>query len=92
MAYEYKVLSPWAEADLIPFKGISARLTDLAGKKIGMFCNSKGASRPVNTEVAKKLKERFPTSEISFYSAGETLRLYKWQVRTRIDLSNGRWG
>lgn len=69
---KYEVLSPWAEADPIPFKGISPRLDNLEGKKIGMFCSSKGAARPVNNVVARKLKERFPTSEISFYGARET--------------------
>ncbi len=72
MDHDYEVLSPWAEADPIPLKGITPRLNDLAGKKIGFFCSSKGAARPVNNTVARKLKARFPTAEISFYSATET--------------------
>ena len=31
---QYEVLNPWAEADPIPLEGISARLNELAGKKI----------------------------------------------------------
>lgn len=64
----YKVLSPWAEADPIPLRGLTApRLTDLAGKKIGLLCNTKRAARPISTVVERKLKERYPTAEISWY-------------------------
>ena len=31
--YQYEVLSPWAEVDPIPLRGISPRLDTLAGKK-----------------------------------------------------------
>ncbi len=65
---QYEVLSPWAEADPKPLKGLTApRVTDLVGKKIGLLCNSKRAARPVMAVVEAKLKERFPTSEISWY-------------------------
>jgi hypothetical protein len=63
----YQVLSPWAEADLIPLRGISPRLNALAGKKIGLLGNTKRAARPILNVVEGKLKERFPTSEISYY-------------------------
>ena len=64
----YEVLSPWAEADPIPLRGLTApRLTDLAGKKIGLLCNTKRAARPVATVVEAKLKEKYPTAEISWY-------------------------
>ena len=42
----YEVLSPWAEADPIPFRGISPRLGTLEGKKIGLLANSKRAAAP----------------------------------------------
>ena len=65
---QYEVLSPWAEADPIPLRGLTApRVTDLAGKKIGLLCNAKRAARPISTVVEGKLKERFPTSQISRY-------------------------
>jgi hypothetical protein len=64
-------------------KGISPRLVDLSGKKIGMFCNSKGAARPVNNVVAKKLKEKFPTSDISFYTASETFTTTQMEGKDR---------
>jgi len=65
---QYEVLSPWAEADPIPLRGLTAlRLTDLAGKKIGLFASSKPVSQRILSVVEKKLKERFPTSETSSY-------------------------
>jgi hypothetical protein len=48
-------------------KGISPRLAGLAGKKIGLVGNTKRAARPILTVVERKLKERFPDSEISRY-------------------------
>ncbi len=66
----YEVLSPWAEADPISLKGLTApRVTDLAGKKIGLLINDKRAAPPVRTVVERKLKERFPTCETSWYNA-----------------------
>ena len=65
----YEVLNPWAEADPIPLKGLAPRVTDLAGKKIGLLCNNKRAA-PLILNVAERiLKERFPTSEISWFRA-----------------------
>jgi hypothetical protein len=70
MNSQYEVLSPWAEADPIPLKGLTApRVTDLAGKKIGLFINDKRAAPPVRAVVERKLKERFPTCSTSFYNA-----------------------
>jgi len=63
---QYEVLSPWAEADPVPLRGISSRMTDLNGKIIGLFSlDYKLASRPVLSAVEKQLKERFPTTELS---------------------------
>ena len=65
----YEVLSPWAEADPKPLKGISPRLTDLADKKIGLLCNNKRAAPLILNVVERILKERYPASEMSwFYS------------------------
>jgi hypothetical protein len=61
----YEVLSPWAEADPIPLKGLAPRLTDLAGKKIGLLCNNKRAA-PLILDVAERiLKQKLPKTEIS---------------------------
>jgi len=65
----YEVLSPWSEADPIPLQGLSPRLDDLAGKKIGLLCNNKRAA-PVILEVAERLlKEKYPTAETSYFHA-----------------------
>ena len=61
----YEVLSPWAEADPIPFRGISPRIESLAGKKIGLLRNTKRAALPIMHVLEKRLKERFPTVEFT---------------------------
>jgi len=66
---EYEVLSPWAEADPIPLKGLAPRVTDLAGKKIGLLCNNKRAAPLILKVTERILKERFPASEISWFRA-----------------------
>jgi hypothetical protein len=63
MSNQYEVLNPWAEVDPMPAKGISPRVNDLAGKKIGFFLNHKRAAPLITTAVERKLKERFPTVE-----------------------------
>jgi hypothetical protein len=65
----YEVLSPWSEADPIPLQGLSPRLDDLAGKKIGLLCNSKRAA-PLILEVAERLlKEKYTTVATSYFYA-----------------------
>ena len=65
---EYEVLHPWAEVDLIPVRGITPRVTELADKTIGLYSlNRKPASRPILTVVEKQLKERYPSSKISWF-------------------------
>ena len=66
---QYEVLSPWAESDSIPPRGISQRLETLAGKKIGLFINTKRAAKPMAAAIAKRLKEKFPTSETSLFAS-----------------------
>jgi hypothetical protein len=63
----YEVLNPWAEADPKPLRAINSRLTSLAGKKIGLLCNSKRAAKPIITVVERKLKEMFPTAETTWF-------------------------
>jgi hypothetical protein len=76
---QYKVLSPWADVDPVPLKGISPRVADLAGKKIGLLSNRKPAAGPILTVVEKKLKERYPTIETSWY---EALKISVPQIET----------
>jgi hypothetical protein len=66
---KFEVLSPWADADPIPFRGISPRLDSLAGKKIGLFVNSKRAAMPISKAVDSRLKEMYPDIQtIVFHS------------------------
>jgi hypothetical protein len=68
MDSQFEVVNPWAEVDPIQFRGLTAaRLTDLAGKKIGLFASSKPISKRIMTAVEAKLKARFPTVETSWY-------------------------
>ena len=67
--YQYIVLSPWAEVDPIPLRGISPRVDTLEGKKIGLFANFKRAARPIQSYVQKKFKERFPDCETSLFDS-----------------------
>ena len=67
----YEVLNPWSEVDPIPLRGISPRVTNLAGKKIGLFRNFKLAGKRMLTVVERILKERFPTSEIIWFESIE---------------------
>ena len=66
---QYEVLSPWAEVDPIPPRGISPRVNSLAGKKIGLFYNMKRAAKPIQAYIEKKLKERFPDCQTSYFEA-----------------------
>ena len=66
---QYEVLSPWAEVDPIPVRGISPRVNTLEGKKIGLFANFKRAARPIQAEIEKRLKEKYPECEISLFDS-----------------------
>lgn len=64
---QYEVLSPWAEVDPIPLRGISPRVDNLSGKKIGLFVNYKRAARPIALSLEKRLKSMYPRSEIRYF-------------------------
>ena len=68
---QYEVLSPWAEADPKPLKGISPRLDNLSGKKIGLFANYKRAALPIAGSLQKRLRTTFPDSKVSIYHSAE---------------------
>ena len=63
----YEVLSPWAEAGRVPLKGLTPRLSDLAGKKIGLLRNGKRAAEPILTVTEKLLRNKFPTTEFIWF-------------------------
>ena len=85
MSGQYEVLSPWAEADPVPLKGITPRLNDLSGRRIGLFSNSKRTSRPILAAIETRLKERFPDCETTWYDAWETYNLPYWVVQVESD-------
>ncbi len=64
---QYEVLSPWADVDPIPLRGISPRLDNLAGKKIGLFANFKRAAVPMAESLEKRLKTMYPGIQTSLY-------------------------
>lgn len=65
----YEVLSPWAEADPVPLRGISARAADLSGKTVGLFSNRKRAAVLTLTEVEKALQDKFPGLKTEWYES-----------------------
>jgi hypothetical protein len=64
---DYEVLSPWAEVDPVPARGLLPRVTDLNGKTIGLFAFFKQHAPMVMQEVERQLKERFPKAKFSHY-------------------------
>lgn len=64
---QFEVLSPWADADPIPLRGISPRLSSLAGKKIGLFVNPKRAAMPMAQAIDRRLKAMYPDVQTTIY-------------------------
>ena len=63
-ATQFEVLSPWADADPVPLRGISPRIQTLAGKKIGLFINPKRAAMPMAESIEKRLRAMYPDVQI----------------------------
>jgi hypothetical protein len=63
----FEVLSPWAESDPIPLKGLAPRLTDLKGKRIGLLRNNKRSAEPILNAASRLLKEKYPDLEFSWF-------------------------
>ena len=66
---QYGVLNPWAESDPVPLKGISSRLENLDGKKIGIFRNFKQGADQIGITIGEKLKERYPGVETILFDS-----------------------
>ena len=64
---QFVVLSPWADVDPIPLLGISPRISNLAGKKIGLFVNPKRAAMPIAESIQKRLGAMYPDIQISIF-------------------------
>jgi hypothetical protein len=68
---QFEVLSPWADVDPIPLRGISPRLSSLAGKKIGIFVNPKRAAMPIAESIIARLGSMYPDAQtIIYHSVG----------------------
>jgi hypothetical protein len=63
----YEVLSPWADADPVPYRPISPRINDLNGKTIGLFCNTKRVAEPTLKVVEDRLKKKNPSVNITWF-------------------------
>lgn len=63
----YEIMSPWAEADPAPLRGISPRPETLAGRKIGLYSNRKRAAELTLRAVERELLERYPDARTSWY-------------------------
>ena len=64
---QFEVLSPWADIDPIPLRGISPRIESLSGKKIGLFVNPKRAAMPIAESIDKRLKTMYPDVQTIVY-------------------------
>ncbi len=82
---QYEVLNPWAEADPIPLRGISPRVTELKDKTIGLLFSTKRAARPILTVVQEKLKERFPTLKFIWFPFDWYLDIAETKDKARLD-------
>ena len=78
---QYEVLSPWAEVDPVPLRGISPRVDSLAGKKIGLFANYKRAAMPIAEALQRRLESMYPDSTVSLYHST------RWNV-TEVETDN----
>ena len=68
---QFEVLSPWADVDPIPLRGISPRIESFAGKKIGLFVNPKRAAMPMAQSIERRLKAMYPDVQtIIYHSVG----------------------
>jgi hypothetical protein len=85
MDSQYEVLNPWAEVDPIPLRGISSRLTELKGKKIGLFHNDKVGAAPIHSLVEAKLKEKYPTLEFSRYLRTPNISMAEMPDKAKFD-------
>lgn len=65
---QFEVLSPWAEAEQVELRGISPRLEELQGKKIGLFMNAKRAAKLTLESFERQLLERAPGVTTSWYT------------------------
>jgi hypothetical protein len=81
-AVQFEVLSPWAEVDPIPVRGISPRIPTLAGKKVGLFVNPKRAAMPMAQAIDKKLKAMYPDIQTIVFHSTEA-NVYEMETKNK---------
>ena len=82
---QFEVLSPWADVDPIPLRGISPRLSSLAGKKIGLFVNPKRAAMPIAQSIERRLKSMYPDVQtIIYHSVGANVNEIETKNKERF--------
>jgi len=83
----YEVMSPWAEVDPLPLRGINPRPSELRGKRIGLFNNNKVAAAPILDAVEAELRSRFEgvtvarfgrTAHVDVADTGDRERYEQW--------------
>jgi hypothetical protein len=83
---QYEVISPWADVDPVPLRGISApRLNEIDGKTIGLIYNFKPSARPILTAVETELKKRYPTCETVWNSPRTNVEEIKDEEKTEFE-------
>lgn len=65
----YDVMSPWADVDPVPLRGLAPRATDLRGKTVGLFSNGKRAAQLTLGAVEHRLQEQYPGLKTSWYTS-----------------------
>jgi hypothetical protein len=64
----FKVLNPRGEIEPPPTLVPAPRVTELAGKKVGLYWNGKGGTYVFFDTVEELLKEKFPTVTVLRYT------------------------
>lgn len=86
MSERYEVLSPWAEKEPVPQKGIGERLQELSGKVIGLHADNKPAAVPILKVVEKRLQEMYPTATFTWFTTKLIDEIDRYpEVRARFD-------
>jgi len=85
MSGTYEVLSPWAEVDPVPLQGISPRVTELNGRRIGLFHNGKVAAAPILDAVEAEMGRRFDGLTFERFGRRENLEVAETPSRSRYE-------
>jgi len=79
---QFEVLSPWADVDPVPARGIAPRLPELKNKTIGLFDNGKRAARPMLTVAERRLKEKIPGIQFKWYEPAQRMQYSTTQMES----------